>query len=374
MKRYFLSLIFAMLLAIPAATFAESANQVRVKDIADFEGVRTNTLIGYGLVVGLAGSGDSSNSVPFTRQTLVNVLEKMGVNSKEQENSLRMKNVAAVMVTADLPAFARQGGRIDVNVASLGDASSLEGGQLLATPLIAADGNTYAIAQGPLVLGGFTATAESGSVSKNHATAGRIAGGAVVEREVGFELADLERLRLMLRNPDFSTANRIANAINTNFAEAIAVPRDNGTVDINLPARYRAELVPAIDKIGHTTVNPDDVARIVIDEKTGTVVVGEDVKISKVAISHANLTVRITEAEQVSQPNALSSGTTAKVKRSNVEIEETHNGGFKTLETGVSLASLVDSLNKLGVPPRDIISMIQSIKASGAIQAELKLL
>lgn len=374
MKRYFLSLIFTMLLALPAATFAESSNQVRVKDIADFEGVRTNTLIGYGLVVGLAGTGDSSNSVPFTRQTLVNVLEKMGVNSKEQENSLRMKNVAAVMVTADLPAFARQGGRVDVNVASLGDADSLEGGQLLATPLIAADGNTYAIAQGPLVLGGFTATADSGSVSKNHATAGRIAGGAVVEREVGFELADLERLRLMLRNPDFSTANRIANAINTSFAEAVAVPRDNGTVDINLPARYRAELVSSIDKIGHTTVNPDDVARIVIDEKTGTVVVGEDVKISKVAISHANLTVRITEAEQVSQPNALSTGTTKTVKRSNVEIEETHNGGFKTLETGVSLASLVDSLNKLGVPPRDIISMIQSIKASGAIQAELKLL
>jgi len=373
MTRFIASVFFALLLVLPAASFADNT-QVRVKDIADFEGVRTNTLIGYGLVVGLAGTGDSSNSVPFTRQTLVNLLEKMGVNSKEQENSLRMKNVAAVMITAELPAFARQGGRIDVNVASLGDADSLEGGQLLATPLIAADGNTYAIAQGPLVLGGFTASAESGSVSKNHATAGRIAGGAVVEREIGFELTDLERLRLMLRNPDFSTANRIASALNTTFGEPVAVARDNGTVDINLPARYRAELVPTIDRIGHIMVNPDDTARIVVDEKTGTVVVGEDVKISKVAISHANLTIRITEAEQVSQPNALSTGTTAKVKRSNIDVEEVHNGGFKQLETGVSLATLVDSLNKLGVSPRDIISILQTIKASGAIQAELKLL
>lgn len=373
MKRYLTALMAAMALVLPTLSLADT-NQVRVKDIADFEGVRTNTLIGYGLVVGLAGTGDSSNSVPFTRQTLVNVLEKMGVNSKEQENSLRMKNVAAVMVTAELPAFARQGSRVDVNVASLGDADSLEGGQLLATPLIAADGNTYAIAQGPIILGGFTASAESGSVSKNHATAGRIAGGAVVEREVGFELADLDRLRLMLRNPDFSTANRIASALNTTFAEPVAIARDNGTIDINLPARYRAELVPTIDRIGHIMVSPDDTARIVVDEKTGTVVVGEDVKISKVAISHANLTIRITEAEDVSQPNPLAQGTTAKTKRSDISVEETHNGGFKSLDSGVSLATLVDSLNKLGVSPRDIISILQTIKASGAIQAELKLL
>ena len=361
--------------SLNTAAVERAGPQVRIKDIADIEGVRPNTLIGYGLVVGLAGTGDSSNSIPFTRQSLVNILEKMGVNSKLQEANLRMKNVAAVMVTAELPAFARQGARIDINVASLGDAKSLEGGQLLATPLVAADGNTYALAQGPLVLGGFTATGEGGSVSKNHTTAGRIAGGAVVEREAGFELSQLERLRLMLRNPDFSTARRIASAINAHFGTNLATPQDLGTVDVDLPSHLRADLVPTIDHIGQLQITPDDAARIVVDEKTGTVVVGQDVRISNVAISHANLTIRITETPQVSQPNILAAGQTQTVARTNISVtEESRTGGFKEFQTGVSLAELVDGLNQLGVGPRDIISILQSIKASGAIQAELKLL
>ncbi len=358
----------------PASAKAATGHLVRLKDISDIEGVRSNMLIGYGLIVGLSGSGDSVSSIPFTRQSLINMLERLGVNSKEAEESVKTKNVAAVMITAELHAFARQGSRIDVAVSSLGDAKSLEGGYLLATPLMGADGNTYAVAQGALVLGGFSAEGAAGTVSKNHTTAGRIASGAIVERETGFELSSLDRVRIILRNPDFNTATRVRDTINTAFGEDLSKATDQGTIDIAIPARYREELVAMINKVENLRVRPDAEARVVVDEKTGTIVMGEDVRISNVAISHANLTIRISELQQVSQPGALAQvGETQTTDRTNIEVDE-GNGKFRILETGVSLADLVNGLNSLGVKPRDIISILQNIKAVGALQAEIKLM
>jgi flagellar P-ring protein FlgI len=350
-----------------------AANESRIKDIADIEGVRSNALIGYGLVVGLAGTGDSSNSIPFTVQSMVNMLEKFGVNSKEDLDSIRMENVAAVMVTAQLPSFARQGSKIDVVVSSLGDAESLEGGQLLATPLIAADGNTYAISQGALVVGGFKAKSGSDSISRNHLTSARIADGATVEREIGFDLSSLTKLRFILRNPDFTTALRIKDEINKSFKEEIAKAQDNSTVDVQIPERYKSYLVSAIDKIQNLKVVPDNVAKVVVDEKTGTIVLGEDVKISRIAISHANLTIRVSNITEVSQPNALAEGETKVVENPEIEVEQ-KIGKFTEVGSNVSLSDLIQGLNALGVTPRDTISILQSIKASGALQAEIKLI
>jgi flagellar P-ring protein precursor FlgI len=366
-----LSLILTLTVSVNA--FA-SPNASRIKDIADIEGVRSNALIGYGLVVGLAGTGDSSNSVPFTVQSMVNMLEKFGVNSKEDLDSIRMENVAAVMVTAEISSFARQGSKIDVVVSSLGDAESLVGGTLLATPLIAADGNTYAISQGALVVGGFEAKSGSDSVSKNHLTSAKIADGGTVEKELGFDLAQLEKIRLILRNPDFTTALRMKDKINSAFKEEIAKAKDNATVDVQVPARYKEYLVSAIDKIQNLKVVPDSVAKVVVDEKTGTIVLGEDVKISKVAISHANLTIRVSSITEVSQPDApFTDGETTEVTNQDVEVEE-KIGKFKEVGQNVSLSDLIEGLNALGVSPRDTISILQSIKASGALQAEIKLI
>tara|TARA_Y100001960_G_C14746117_1_gene865761 strand:- start:903 stop:2021 length:1119 start_codon:yes stop_codon:yes gene_type:complete len=369
--KHILTTIFTTLLAFNAMA---ASNESRIKDIADIEGVRNNALIGYGLVVGLAGTGDSSNSIPFTVQSMVNMLEKFGVNSKEDLDSIRMENVAAVMITAQLPSFARQGSKLDVVVSSLGDAESLEGGQLLATPLIAADGNTYAVAQGALVVGGFTAKSGTDSISKNHLTSAKIADGATVEKELGFDLASLKQLRFILRNPDFTTALRIKDKINKSFKEEIAVAKDNATVDVQIPARYKNYLVAAIDKIQNLKVVPDRVAKVVVDEKTGTIVLGEDVKISRVAISHANLTIRVSSIAEASQPEgAFNNGETVVVENADVEVKE-EIGKFKEVGDNVSLSDLIEGLNALGVTPRDTISILQSIKASGALQAEIKLI
>jgi flagellar P-ring protein precursor FlgI len=368
-KNYILTII-----TIFAALTANAANESRIKDIADIEGVRNNALIGYGLVVGLAGTGDSSNSVPFTVQSMVNMLEKFGVNSKEDLDSIRMENVAAVMVTAQLPSFARQGSKLDVVVSSLGDAESLEGGQLIATPLIAADGNTYAVAQGALVVGGFQAKEGADSISKNHLTSAKIADGATVERETGFDLKKLQKLRFILRNPDFTTSLRVKDEINKSFKEEIAFARDNGTVDVMIPNRYKEYIVAAIDKIQNLKVVPDTVAKVVVDEKTGTIVIGEDVKISKIAISHANLTIRVSAVSEASQPDAaFTEGETVVVENADVEVEE-KIGKFKQVGNNVALSDLIEGLNALGVSPRDTISILQSIKASGALQAEIKLI
>ncbi len=355
-----------------APVYANTGPLVRVKDIANFQGVRSNILIGYGLIVGLAGTGDKAG--PVTQQTMVNILERLGLNTKSQMAQIQSKNIAAVMITAELPPFARQGARIDVTVSSLGDAKSLEGGQLLATPLMAADGNTYAVAQGAVILGGFTAEGRSGVVTKNHTTAGRIADGAIVEREIDFELTELDKLRLILKNPDLTTAMRMSKAVNKSFGENVSRAIDSSTVDIKLPERFAEYRLPAIEKIEKTMVRPDMEAVVVIDEKTGTIVMGEDVRISTVAISHSNLTIRISELPQVSQPPALSEGgQTVEVQRSNIDVEE-GQGHFSVLKKEATLADLVKGLNALGVNPRDVISIMQTIKAAGAMQARIKLL
>lgn len=356
-----------------------AAATARVKDIADIEGVRDNVLVGYGLVVGLAGTGDSANDIPFTRQSLANMLERLGVNAKDALSKIKTKNIAAVMVTAKLPSLGRQGSRIDVAVSSLGDAKSLEGGVLLATPLTAADGQTYAVAQGAVVVGGFIATGKDGStLTKNHTTVARIAEGALVERETGFELSQLgNQLKFVLRQPDFTTATRLKASINTAFKEDIATTSDNAQVVVSVPTRYQAELPSIIEKIENLSVEPAAEARVVIDEKTGTIVMGENVRIAPVAISHANLTIKVTEEKKISQPLSFNvAGQTVVVDKSKIETidDDPNHGKFEILNAGASLADLVSGLNSLGVKPRDIISILQNIKAAGALQAELVVL
>jgi flagellar P-ring protein precursor FlgI len=372
-------LTLALLLAVALPPAARADTLVKVKDLADIEGVRSNNLVGYGLVVGLEGTGDSPNGIPFTRQSLANMLERLGVNAKDVLASIKTKNVAAVMVTASLPSLARQGSKIDVTVSSLGDAKSLEGGLLLATPLTGPDGNTYAVAQGAMVVGGFQATGKDGSsITKNHTTVARIAEGATVERETGFELKELgDMLHFVLRQPDFTTAMRLKTAINGSFHEDIASTRDNGTVDVKVPPRYQSELAAIIDKIQNLKVRPTTEARVVIDEKTGTIVMGQDVKIAPVAISHANLTIKIVEQQQISQPFSFNvAGQTVKVDNTrSVKVDDDANHGkFTIFNGGANLADLVSGLNALGVKPRDVISILQNIKAAGALNADLVIL
>ncbi|MBL8543638.1 MAG: flagellar basal body P-ring protein FlgI [Hyphomonadaceae bacterium] len=344
----------------------------RIKDIADFEGVRENQLVGYGLVVGLAGTGDSLRNSPFTRQSLAAMLERLGVNA--QNGNLNTRNVAAVMVTANLPAFAAQGSRIDVTVSALGDARSLAGGQLLVTPLMGADQQVYAVAQGPLAIGGFAASGQSGSsVTRGVPTAGRIASGALVERELHFDIAAQQELRLSLRNPDFTTAQRIAAAINASIGAEAARATNPGAVALHRPDGYAGDMVSLVGQIENLQVEVDSPARIVIDESSGIVVMGENVKVSTVAIAQGNLTISIQEDPFVSQPAPLSRGTTQVVPSSNIQVQE-DQGGLVVVPGGVQLRQLVNGLNALGVTPRDMISILQALKAAGAIQAEIEVM
>ena len=341
----------------------------RIKDIADFEGVRENQLVGYGLVVGLAGTGDSLRNSPFTRQSLAAMLERLGVNA--QNGNLNTRNVAAVMVTANLPPFASQGSRIDVTVSALGDARSLAGGQLLVTPLIGADQQVYAVAQGPLAIGGFSASGQSGSsVTRGVPTAGRIASGGLVERELHFDIAAQQELRLSLRNPDFTTAQRIATAINGAVGGEAARAANPGAVVLRRPENYGGDMVSLVGRIENLEVEVDTPARIVIDESSGIVVMGENVKVSTVAIAQGNLTISIQEDPFVSQPAPFSHGTTQVVPSSGVDVQE-DAGGLVVVPGGVALRQLVNGLNALGVTPRDMISILQALKAAGAIQAEI---
>lgn len=342
----------------------------RLKDVVDFEGVRDNMLIGYGLVVGLNGTGDGLTNSPFTETSLVGMLERLGVNTRG--TSMKTKNVAAVMVTATLPPFAGQGTRVDVTVSTLGDAKSLVGGTLLVTPLLGADGEVYAVAQGALAVGGFSAQGASAEVVKGVPTAGRIANGAIVEREVPFRLSDLGSLRLGLRNPDFTTANRVAAAINQKLRTNAAVAIDSATVRLLVPDARRHDVVGLMTEIEQVPVQPDQVARVVVDDQSGVIVMGENVRINTVAIAQGNLTIRITETPQVSQPSAFSEGgTTTIVPRTDIEVDENEGNKLGVLKDGVSLQELVQGLNALGIGPRDMITILQSIKAAGALQAEL---
>ena len=362
--------IFCIFLAL---NMKISDAQTRIKDIVDFEGVRENMLIGYGLVVGLNGTGDTLSSSIFTRESLVGMLERLGVNARD--DSLKTDNVAAVMVTATLPPFAKQGTRIDLSLSAIGDADSLLGGTLLVTPLVGADGEVYAVAQGPVAVGGVAAGGAGAEISKGVPTNGRIASGAIIEREIAFDLQGLDTLRISLRNPDFTTARRIAQAINSFAGGPIAQSRDSATVSLVVPDNYRGRMVALITDIEQLRVIPDISAKVVIDEQTGIIVMGENVRISTVAIAQGNLTIRITETPQVSQPLPFSEeGDTVTVPRTQIEIDEDDDKRLSVLSNSVTLQELVDGLNALGIGPRDMISILQAIKAAGALQAEIELL
>lgn len=364
--------LIATLLIISLATPAMAIGS-RIKDITTVEGVRENILIGYGLVVGLNGTGDKLNNNAFTEKSLQAYLERLGVNTKGEE--LKTKNVAAVTVTATLPAFARQGGKIDVRVSAMGDAKSLQGGVLLATPLMGADGEVYAVGQGPLAIGGFTAAGNSGSaVTKAIPTTGTISNGAIVEKEVGFEMNQLTNLGLSLKNPDMTTAMQIEQVINEKLKGKFAQATDPATVRVQVPDAYKPQVAMLMGDIEQLQIEPDQIAKIVIDETSGTIVIGENVKIDTVAVAQGNLTVRIDEAPQVSQPGAFApeGAETAVVPRTSITVDEQSGNRMVVLSKGANLRDLVNGLNALGVGPRDLISILQNIKAAGALQAEIQ--
>jgi flagellar P-ring protein precursor FlgI len=359
---------FAVVLAL-AASGAHAAS--RIKDLASVEGVRQNQLIGYGLVVGLNGTGDTLNNIPFTKQSLQAMLERLGVNIRGQ--TLRTGNVAAVMVTANLPPFGTQGTRIDITVSAMGDAKSLQGGTLLVTPLLGADGNVYAVGQGSLAIGGFSAEGDAAKITRGVPTVGRISNGAIIEREIDFALNRLPNLRLALRNADFTTAKRMAAAINDFIGTPTAEPVDPSTVQLTIPKQFAGKVVALLTEIEQLQIESDLPAKIVIDERSGIIVMGRDVRVSTVAVAQGNLTVSISETPQVSQPAPLSQGRTVVVPRSKVGVVE-DGKKLALVREGMSLQQLVDGLNALGIGPRDMISILQAIKAAGAIQADIEVM
>ncbi len=364
---------FAIVFLLSALIANTAFSASRIKDIADFEGVRDNQLIGYGLVVGLNGTGDTLRNAPFTLQSVQAMLERLGVNTRDATN-LRTKNVAAVMVTANLPAFSAQGTRVDVSVNAMGDATSLQGGTLLVTPLIGADGETYAIAQGSVAIGGFSAQADAASVVRGVPTSGRISNGGLVERELEFKLASMTSLRLSLRNPDLTTSRRIAQSINELIGLPTAEPLDPATVRISLPRQYNGNIVDLMTDIEQLIVEPDQPAKVVIDENSGIIVMGQNVRVSTVAVAQGNLTVTIAESPQVSQPLPQTNGETAVVPRSDVTVNDSSDQKLALVSETVTLQQLVDGLNALGIGPRDMISILQAIKAAGALQADIEVL
>ncbi|MDI9409013.1 MAG: flagellar basal body P-ring protein FlgI [Candidatus Pacebacteria bacterium] len=423
----------ALVLAPLPIDSARAAETARIKDLVAVEGVRDNQLVGYGLVVGLANTGDTLNRSIFTRESLIGMLERLGVNARTANDEMRTRNLAAVMVTATLPPFTRQGGRIDVSVSMMGDASSMQGGTLIATPLMAADGEVYAVAQGPVEVSGFAARGQAQSVVRGVPTSGRIVSGAIVEKEVGFEMKQLTNLRLNLRNPDFTTARRISQAINSMTGETGAKTLDHATIQVEIPKKYQGDIVQLIADVETLTVEPDYVAKIVIDEKSGIIVMGANVRVSTVAIAQGNLTIRITEQPEVSQPLPFApgpgSGTqtlndsnqiqtvpqprldssgqpvldasgnpvfdyvpqivpgrragvgannggaqTVVVPRTQIDVNDSAGNRLAIVPSGVTLGELVNGLNALGVGPRDLIPIIQAIKAAGALQASIEII
>ncbi|MFA7430215.1 MAG: flagellar basal body P-ring protein FlgI [Rhodospirillaceae bacterium] len=373
-RRFAGAVLSAAAVVVLLASVAGPASAAsRIKDIADFEGVRDNLLIGYGLVVGLQGTGDDIDSMAFTKESLMGMLERLGVNTRGGQ--LKAKNVAAVMVTAQLPPFGRQGARMDISVSALGDADSLLGGTLMVTPLVGADGEVYAVAQGQVQVGGFFAQGQAASVQKGVPTSGRIPSGAIIEREIAFEMNGMSELSISLRNPDFTTAQRISQAINAFLGTAASNTRDAGTVTLRVPEQYRANMVGLLTDIEQLRVEPDQQARVVIDEQTGIIVIGENVRVSRVAIAQGNLTIRVTETPQVSQPGPFAeAGETVVVPRTEIEIDEDAEKRLTVVDGGVNLQELVNGLNALGIGPRDMISILQAIKAAGALQAEIEVM
>jgi flagellar P-ring protein precursor FlgI len=370
----FFKIIAALFLVVASGILLiPAANAARIKDIADIKGVRQNQLVGYGLVVGLKGTGDSDDAL-FTIQSLASLLEKMGV-TVQPDDIADVENVAAVMVTTDLPAFANQGSRIDVLVSSIGDAENLQGGTLLFTPLKGADGSVYAVAQGPVSTGGFAVSGNSGDeVQKNFPTVGRVVGGALVEKEIHSNFNQKDSLTLALHEPDFTTASRVAQAINRAFYSQLAQTENAGSIQVSVPDNYLGNTVQFVTLIESLGVTPDMVSKVVVNERTGTVIMGENVRISTIAIAHGNLSIQIDESQNVSQPLPFSRrGRTVVTPESDIVVQEGKNPIF-LVESGVSIGELVKALNALGVSPRDLIAIFQALKAAGALQAELEVI
>ncbi|MBW3559889.1 MAG: flagellar basal body P-ring protein FlgI [Proteobacteria bacterium] len=362
-------LLSTAVLAAAALASSPALARSRVKDIVEVEGVRENQLIGYGVVVGLNGTGDSVRNSPFTKQSLEGMLERLGVNVRDQ--NINTKNAAVVIVTAQLPAFAASGSRLDVTVSAMGDAKSLLGGTLLVTPMLGADGEAYAVAQGQIAVGGFSAEGASGSsVTKGVPTSGRISNGGIVERELAFRMGEMQQVRLSLRNPDFTTARRVAEAVNAAFPGSARA--DNPSV-VTLRAPGGGDVVGFLTAVEQLSVEVDMPAKVVIDDASGVIVMGENVRVSTVAIAQGALTVSVQETPAVSQPNEYAAGETTVVPQSTVGVSE-GGGGLRVLDGGASLSSLVAGLNALGVGPRDMISILQTIKAAGALQAEIEVM
>lgn len=364
----FIALAASCIVSVPLA-FAES----RIKDLVSVEGVRENQLVGYGLVVGLNGTGDTLRNSPFTQQSIIAMLERMGVNTRG--TVMKSVNTAAVMVTANLNAFSRVGSRMDVSISSIGDAQNLRGGTLIVTPLLGADGEVYAVAQGSIQISGFTAGGAAESITQGVPTAGRIPNGGVIEKEVNYALNNNSILNLSLRSPDFTTARRITSAINDYIGENVAMPLDPATIELSIPDRYAGSMFSFLTDIEQLNVTPDQRAKVVVDERSGIIVIGKEVKVSEVAIAQGNLTIRVTETPQVSQPEPFAQGgQTEIVPRTEVEIEEEAGKKFAILESGVNLQDLVDGLNALGINPRDMIAILQALKVSGALHADIEVM
>lgn len=360
--------LLILFLALGAFTAASRASPIRIKDLVEVDGVRGNDLIGYGLVVGLNGTGDGIRNAPFTEEIMSNILERLGINVSGEQ--FRPKNVAAVFVTAELPAFARAGSKIDITVSAIGDAGSLLGGTLVMTPLNAPDGQIYAVAQGSVIAGGVAARGAAAQVIQGVPTTGVIPAGARVEREVDFDFTALSALRLALREPDFTTASRIERAINSRFPQPVARMLDSGTVHLNMAAMRLPSPAHALSRIENILVEPERKARVVVDQHSGTIVMGEDVRISRVAVSQGNLTLRVQESPVAVQPNPFADGETVVVPRTQADIEEAPGIGLAEVRPGTSLSEVIAGLNALGVAPRDMIDILKSIKAAGALHAE----
>ncbi|RWU07170.1 flagellar basal body P-ring protein FlgI [Pseudodesulfovibrio sp. S3] len=365
-----LALFFVMLI-VPWATvlMSSEARAARLKDIASFSGVRTNELVGYGLVVGLAGTGDGTSST-FTMRSMSNMLEKMGVET--DPDNLKPKNVAAVMVTAKMPVSTQPGSAINVTVSSLGDAKSLYGGVLLVTPLKGLDGQVYAVAQGSLTIGGFSVGGEAADAQKNIPTVGLIPNGALVERGVPFKFNNQERMTLNLTVRDFGTTMQVVNKINSSMGGSFAAARDISTIELQLPDQFRGNMVPLMASLENLEISPDGKARVVVDEKTGTVVLGQDVRLNKVAVAHGNLQIVVSESQQVSQPGPFSDGETVVTPQTDIQVQEQNNQLM--LMEGATLQELVDGLNSIGATPRDLISIIRALKVAGSLHAELEVI
>ena len=366
MRKWIFCIIFGLILLSISVS-----NATRIKDLAEVQGVRDNQLIGYGLVVGLNDTGDSSK-MRITMDSVANMMEHLGMTVDRQ--SVKVKNVAAVVITANLPPFAKVGTEIDVIVSSLGDASSLSGGTLLRTPLFGPDQNVYALAQGPVIVGGISMDGQAAKIEKNHPTVGRIPGGAMVEQEVPFVLSGQNEFVFNLREADFTTISRMAEAVNSEFGQQIAQASDSRSLVVRVPSVYGSTPIQFLSRLENLQIQPDIKARIVINERTGTIVIGSQVRVAKVAVAHGSIKLTIKESPYVSQPNPFSPrGQTVVVPDTEMDLEE-ENSRFVVMEEGVSVGDLAGALNAIGVTPRDVISIFQAIKAAGALQAELVIL